>query len=88
MIKANDVLFLIGDFVTTNEALKDDIGKFWVVTKPSGESELVDICFEASITDMMLQAKGGLKTDEILAILKSKSEAEKLAQSLLDKQAK
>ena len=39
--------------------------KFWVVTEPSGISELVDILFETTIDGLMFQMRGGLTLDEI-----------------------
>lgn len=52
--------------------------KWWIVTNPRPESEIGDICFEATIGDLALMVQGGLDvtdcafyTDEV----KAKSEA-------------
>ena len=56
---------------------------FWVVTKPTKDSELVDILFESDIYGMHLQFAGGLKRQDIVAIVNDKSKAEKIAKGLL-----
>jgi len=63
----------------------DEVGKFWVVTKPTEFSEIGDIFYESNIADIALQFKGGLNLSDIMLITKSKSKAEKLAKELLDK---
>lgn len=61
----------------------DQVGKFWVVTKPSKSSTLIDILFEADVAYMLLQAKGGLKAEDIEGLYKSKQEATTVAEKLL-----
>lgn len=63
----------------------DQIGKFWVVTKPTNVSVLQDILFEADISYMMNQALGGLKTHDIAGIFKSEQQAKQQAEKLLGK---
>lgn len=70
-----------------NESVKDEIGKFWMVTTPSGQSGMGDICFELDLKGFMNQVRGGLKYEEVLAFLKSESSAKKMAQDLLDGQS-
>ena len=41
---------------------------FWVVTKPTANSELGDICFECDFKRFALQVRGGLDVDDISAI--------------------
>ena len=61
----------------------DEIGNFWIVTKPSKLSELEDIFFEADILDIALQVKGGLKGEEIVGFFKNKNKAKEIAENLL-----
>lgn len=67
-------------------AQTDQIGKFWVVTYPTGQSEMGDICFEANVQDLMLMSRGGLNPNEIQGIFKSQGPATALAKQLLSKQ--
>lgn len=55
------------------------VSKFWVVTKPNKNSELIDILFQADMKRMELQFKGGLVSKEIIGIFPTKNEAEKVA---------
>jgi hypothetical protein len=50
--------------------------KFWVVTDPAPESEMGDICFEASLRDLELQFRGGLTCDDNPALFTDRREAE------------
>lgn len=59
------------------------VNKFWVVTKPSKNSELIDILFHAVMIRMELQFKGGLSGKEIIGIFTTKNEAEKIAKMAL-----
>ena len=61
------------------------INKFWVVTKPTRKSELVDILFNSDIKGMQNQFLGGLTESEIVGMYSTKSEAEKIARKLLAK---
>lgn len=64
--------------------MKDEIGSFFVVTKPMSEhSELCDILFESTITGMRLQFMGGLHEDEIELMTNDEDKAYKLAGKLL-----
>lgn len=56
---------------------------FWVVTKPNECSELCDICFEADIESMMLQALGGLYPENVLGIYDNEDEATHCAKKLM-----
>lgn len=59
------------------------VNKFWVVTKPSKKSELIDILLHADMKKMELQFKGGLSGKEIIGIFTTKNEAEKVAKMAL-----
>ena len=61
----------------------DEIGKFWVVTKPTRNSTMADIVFEADVKYMMNQCRGGLDEEDIMSIFKTKEPAEKLGGELL-----
>lgn len=55
------------------------VQNFWVVTKPTKRSTLIDFLFSADIKGMKLQFKGDLTGSEIIGIFKTKTEAEKVA---------
>ncbi len=59
------------------------VQKFWVVTKPTKSSTLVDILFSADMKRMELQFKGGLSGSEIIGTFTTKNEAEKVAKMAL-----
>lgn len=59
------------------------VNKFWVVTKPSKNSELIDILFHADMKRMEFQFKGGLSGKVIIGIFTTKNEAEKVAKMAL-----
>lgn len=61
----------------------DELGKFYVVTRPTHHSTLNDIMFEADIPRMYLQFRGGLLLEEILGLYKSKAKAKKAAKDLI-----
>jgi hypothetical protein len=59
------------------------INTLWIVTYPSGVSELGDICFECDMRRLNLQFFGGLSHTEIHSVYTKKSEATKVAKELL-----
>ncbi|MCC6310975.1 MAG: hypothetical protein IT345_08680 [Trueperaceae bacterium] len=50
--------------------------RFWVVTDPTPDSELADICFEASLRDLERQFRGGLTCKEQPTLFTDRREAE------------
>jgi len=50
--------------------------KFWVVIDPGPHSTLGDIVFQASLTDLELQFKGGLTIEENPTLFTEQREAE------------
>lgn len=52
------------------------IDRFYVVTKPTENSELGDVVFAASVANLELQFRGGLKADDIHAVYTMPEEAE------------
>lgn len=65
-----------------------ELGKFWVITRPTGDSTLADICFETDANGLILQAKGGLERGDIVATFTEKREAESAASALLRERAR
>jgi hypothetical protein len=61
----------------------DEVGDFWVVTRPTKNSEMADIFFKADIFDIALQLRGGLMGNEIVGIYKNQGKAKKQAQLML-----
>lgn len=57
--------------------------KFYLVIKPSLQSELVDILFETSLRGLELQFKGGLQVDSIFGWYLDPEQAKKIAESLV-----
>lgn len=59
------------------------VQNFWVVTKPTKRSALIDILSSADMKRMELQFKGGLSGSEIIGTFTTKNEAEKVAKMAL-----
>ena len=53
----------------------DEIGKFFIVEKPTKDSEMVDVVYELTLPEFALQVKGGLDVKNILGVYKQKSDA-------------
>ena len=53
----------------------DEIGKFFIVEKPTKNSEMVDVVYELTLPEFALQVKGGLDVKNILGVYKQKSDA-------------
>ena len=53
----------------------DEIGKFFIVEKPTKDSEMVDVVYELTLPEFALQVKGGLDIKNILGVYKQKSDA-------------
>lgn len=60
------------------------IKKFWIVTKPTRLSVLIDICFETTPAGLARQGAGGLKPEDIHGMYTTQAEALTEAQALLD----
>jgi len=63
--------------------LVDEVGKFYVVEKPTKNSELSDVFFETDLFEFVLQMKGGLEKSEIHGIYKTEGKAKSQATKLL-----
>jgi len=59
------------------------IETFYVVTYPTKQSTLADICFDTDKTGLMRQFLGGLSADSIEGIYTDQKEAEWKATSLI-----
>ena len=55
----------------------------WVVTRATRDSTLADVCFAASPKDLMLQVRGGLEADAVVAVFDNEQEAKELATYLI-----
>ena len=53
----------------------DEIGKFFIVEKPTKDSEIEDVVYELTLPEFALQIKGGLEIKNILGVYKQKSDA-------------
>ena len=53
----------------------DEIGKFFIVEKPTKDSEIEDVVYEITLPEFALQIKGGLEIKNILGVYKQKSDA-------------
>jgi hypothetical protein len=56
---------------------------FWVVTSPTHNSTLIDICFSTNIVGLALQVKGGLSPRDIVGRFDGEDEAMEFAKNLL-----
>lgn len=63
--------------------LVDEVGKFFVVEKPSKDSTKDDILFQSDIFYFANQIKGGLHPEDVVGIYKNKSDANRIATELL-----
>ena len=53
----------------------DEVGKFFVVERPTKDSEMEDVVWECDLPMFALQVKGGLDVKNILGVYKQKSDA-------------
>lgn len=64
------------EFSTKSFDVKDEIGKFFVVTKPRSKNTTIeDIVFESDIFYFANQIRGGLKFEDVIGLYKQKSDA-------------
>lgn len=69
---------------TKDYEIKDDIGKFFIVTTPkTNKATKDDILIELDVFGFANQIKGGLTFEEVKGIFKNKSEAGKLATEII-----
>lgn len=53
----------------------DELGNFYIVTKATPESTKEDVMMELNLADIMMQAKGGLKPEDIVYVGKNEANA-------------
>lgn len=61
----------------------DEVGSFWVVTRPSEISTMEDILFESNVLHFANQIRGGLYEEEVIGLYKDESKAVKTADQLI-----
>ncbi len=61
----------------------DEVGKFWVVMKPTEHSTLGDILFDTTLSGFVIQAYGGMRQDEVHGIYRDSGKARAAAENLL-----
>lgn len=59
------------------------VQNFWVITKPTKHSTLIDILSNADMKRMELQFKGGLSESEIIGTFTTKPKLKKLLKTAL-----
>jgi hypothetical protein len=71
-------------FSIDNYEVKNELGKFFIVTKPkSKKTTLDDIVFESDVFHFANQIKGGLAFEDVVGIFKQKSDARREGTELL-----
>jgi hypothetical protein len=55
---------------------------FWIVIRPTPDSDLGDICFQCDFEQFACQVRGGLHEDSILGIFAREQDAVELAESV------
>lgn len=73
----------VKEAITKNYDVVDEVGKFFVVTKPDTKSTKEDILFDADAFKFADKIKGGLKFENVLGIFKNKSDASRTATEAL-----
>jgi hypothetical protein len=68
---------------TKDFEIKDEIGKFFVVTSPFKNDTKEDILFESDVFSFANQVRGGLTFEEVLGLYKNKSDANRIATEAL-----
>ena len=57
---------------------------FWVVTTPTANSDLGDVCFECDFKQFALQVRGGLEVESIVGIYADGEAAKEIATKLIE----
>jgi len=65
-------------------SMVDEIGKFFIVEKPTKDSEMEDVVYELDLPSFALQIKGGLDVKNILGIYKQKLDAKRAGSEALN----
>ena len=73
----------VKEALTKDYDVVDEVGKFFVVTKPDTKSTKEDILFDADAFKFADKIKGGLKFENVLGMFKNKSDASRTATEAL-----
>ena len=73
----------VKEAITKNYDVVDEVGKFFVVTKPDTKSTKEDILFNVDAFTFADKIKGGLKFENVLGMFKNKSDASRTATEAL-----
>jgi hypothetical protein len=73
----------VKEAITKDYDVVDEVGKFFVVTKPDTKSTKEKIMFEADAFKFADKIKGGLKFENVLGMFKNKSDASRTATEAL-----
>lgn len=73
----------VKEAITKDYDVVDEVGKFFVVTKPDTKSTKEDILFDADVFKFADKIKGGLKFENVLGMFKNKSDASRTATEAL-----
>jgi hypothetical protein len=73
----------VKEAITKDYDVVDEVGKFFVVTKPDTKSTKEDILFDADAFKFADKIKGGLKFENVLGMYKNKSDASRTATEAL-----
>ena len=71
------------EIITKNYDVVDEVGKFFVVSKPGTESTKEEIMFEADLFSLAEKIKNGLTYENIMGMYKNKSDAGRTATMVL-----
>jgi len=77
-MKLTDLLKEVEEAELVNEEVGpkvDEVGKFFIVQRPTKDSEIEDVVYELDLPALALQIKGGLDVKNILGVYKQKSDA-------------
>jgi hypothetical protein len=78
-----EVESIVNETRTKDFEVKDEIGKFFVVTSPYKDSTKEDILFDSDVFHFANQVRGGLTFEEVLGLYKNKSDANRVATEAL-----
>ena len=71
------------EVITKNYDVVDEVGKFFVVSKPGTKSTKEEIMFEADPFSLAERIKNGLTYENIMGMYKNKSDASRIATEVL-----
>ena len=69
----------VKEIITKNYEVVDEVGKFFVVSKPGTKSKKEEIMFEADPFSLAERVKNGLTYENIMGMYKNKSDANRTA---------